>query len=207
MTLGFIELSLYAIALFGLFMTPGPVWVALLARALSGGFHSAWPLALGVVIGDVFWALFAIWGVSWVLSEFSWFLTALQWGAVVMFLAMGVLLIKKSDSAISANSRLTRPGMMAGFIAGLIVIIGNPKAVLFYTLMLPGFFNINALTALDVVAICAVSGLIPFSCNLILAVFVGKIRALMASDRAIRRMNVTAGVLMILVAIVIAFSK
>ena len=52
MTLAAHDLALYAGALFVLFLTPGPVWVALTARALSGGFHAAWPLALGVVVGE-----------------------------------------------------------------------------------------------------------------------------------------------------------
>ena len=47
MTLQASDLALYAIALLILFLTPGPVWVALLARAISGGFQAAWPLALG----------------------------------------------------------------------------------------------------------------------------------------------------------------
>jgi len=53
MTITPYELLLYAGALLILFMTPGPVWVALLARSLSGGFQAAWPLAMGVAIGDI----------------------------------------------------------------------------------------------------------------------------------------------------------
>jgi len=60
------DLLLYAGALLVLFLTPGPVWVALIARALSGGFHAAWPLALGVVVGDVLWPFLAILGVTWI---------------------------------------------------------------------------------------------------------------------------------------------
>jgi len=46
MTITASDMLLYAGALFLLFMTPGPVWVALVARTLSGGFNAAWPLAL-----------------------------------------------------------------------------------------------------------------------------------------------------------------
>ena len=126
------ELLLYAGALLVLFLTPGPVWVAMLARAMSGGFSSAWPLALGVVIGDVLWPLLAILGVSWIVSEFTYFLVAMKWIAVAMFLFMGLMLIRHSDKSINANSRLTAPGKWAGFVAGLVVILGNPKAILFY---------------------------------------------------------------------------
>ena len=51
MTLATSDLVLYAIAVLILFLTPGPVWVALLARAMSGGFQAALPLALGVAVG------------------------------------------------------------------------------------------------------------------------------------------------------------
>ena len=46
------EIGLYIAALFLLFLTPGPVWVAMLARGFKGGFAGAWPLALGVAFGD-----------------------------------------------------------------------------------------------------------------------------------------------------------
>ena len=71
MTLAFSDLALYAIAVFILFITPGPVWVALLARAMSGGFQAAWPLALGVAIGDAVWPVLAVLGVSWVVNEIA----------------------------------------------------------------------------------------------------------------------------------------
>ena len=69
MTLQASDLALYAIALLILFLTPGPVWVALLARAIAGGFQAAWPLALGGALGDAIWPTLAILGVSWVVSE------------------------------------------------------------------------------------------------------------------------------------------
>ena len=48
MTVTVHQLGLYALAMMGLWVIPGPVWVALTARALSGGMAGAWPLAVGV---------------------------------------------------------------------------------------------------------------------------------------------------------------
>ncbi|WP_321367207.1 LysE family translocator [uncultured Celeribacter sp.] len=199
------DLGLYAFALLILFLTPGPVWLAMLARALSGGFNAAWPLALGVVIGDVLWSLLAILGVSWIVSEFDGFLTVLRWVAVVMFLVMGVLLVRNADKQIAADSRLTRPGMWAGFVAGLVVILGNPKAILFYMGFLPGFFDLSSLTISDIVAICAISAVIPLVGNLILGASVSAVRKIMTSPKALRRMNISAGSLLIFVALVLPF--
>ena len=47
MTVTLHRLALYALAMAGLWVIPGPVWVALTARALSGGMAAAWQLAVG----------------------------------------------------------------------------------------------------------------------------------------------------------------
>lgn len=206
MSISLIELALYAGTLLVLFLTPGPVWVAMLARAMSGGFASAWPLAFGVVVGDVLWPLLAILGVSWIVSEFSYFLVAMKWVAVAMFLVMGIMLIRHAERPIDGNSKLTRPGKWAGFVAGLVVILGNPKAILFYMGLLPGFFDLSQLTRWDIVAICAISAVIPLVGNLVLVGSVSKIRKVLSSPEALKRMNVTAGVLLIVVAFVIPFA-
>ena len=206
MTLSAYDLLLYAGALLILFMTPGPVWVALLARSLSGGFQAAWPLAMGVAIGDIVWPLVAVLGVSWLVSEFAGFMEVLKWVAVIVFLAMGVGLIRNADHALSANSRLTRPGMWAGFLAGLAVIIGNPKAVLFYMGVLPGFFDLSRVTAIDMAVICMLSFVVPLGGNLLLAASVDRVRGLLKSPAALRRLNTIAGWLLIGVGVVIAFT-
>jgi len=200
------DLLLYAGAMAVVFLTPGPVWMALLARGLSGGFHAAWPLALGVAVGDMFWPLFAVLGVSWIASSFASVMVVLKLVAVIMFAGMGLLLIRHADRTIASDSRLTRPGMWAGFMAGLAVILGNPKAILFYIGVLPGFFDLTRLTLADIAAIVVISFAVPLAGNLSMALFLGRVRRWLASPTALRRTNIVSGVLLILVAVLIAFS-
>lgn len=206
MTITLTDMALYSGALLVLFLTPGPVWVALLARSLSGGFQAAWPLALGVSVGDVFWPLMAVVGVSWLASELDWVMAILRWVAVIVFVAMGVGLLRKGDQLLRADQRLARPGMWAGFVAGLAVILGNPKAILFYIGVLPGFFDLTQATALDMVVICILSFAIPLMGNLALGLGVGRVRSILKSPRSLRRMNLTSGWLLIAVGVVIALT-
>lgn len=205
MTITATDLMLYAGALCILFLTPGPVWVALIARALSGGFQAAWPLALGVVVGDVLWPFLAILGVTWIVSVYGGFLVALKWIACATFLIMGGVILRNASKTIASDSRLTRPGMWAGFLAGLAVIIGNPKAILFYMGMLPGFFDLTILTWADIAAICFLSFLIPLLGNLVLAASIHRAKAFLTSPVALRRTNITAGWLLIGVGLIIPF--
>lgn len=183
-----------------LWVIPGPVWVALMARSLSGGFASAWPLAVGVVLGDMIWPLAAIFGLSWILSVYGGFLAVLHWGAAAIFALMGVLLIRKPAGSLTTDSRLTRPGRWAGFAVGIAVVIGNPKAILFYMGVLPGFFVLSRVTGPDIAAILLVSGAVPLAGNLGLALFLDRARKLIASPENLRRLNVISGALLICVA-------
>ena len=125
------------------------------------------------------------------------------WTIAAMFLVMGALLIRNADHKISTDSRLTRPGMWPGFIAGVIAILGNPKAVLFYVGVLPGFFDLRAITWVDVLAIVACSVSIPLIGNIFLAAGVGHIRGFVTSKSNLKRINITSGLLMICVGVLI----
>jgi threonine/homoserine/homoserine lactone efflux protein len=204
MTLTATEIGLYALGMAGLWAVPGPVWVALLARSLSGGFAAAWPLAVGVTLGDLIWPATAIFGMGWILSVYGDFLHILRWVAAVTFAIMGLLLIFKSGDLMSADSKLTRPGRLAGFMTGVAAVIGNPKAILFYMSVLPGFFgDLSRLTASDTAAILSVSVAVPLVGNLALALFLDKARGLLSSPSRVQRMNRIAGGLLIAVALAI----
>jgi threonine/homoserine/homoserine lactone efflux protein len=205
MTVSLHELLLYALGMAGLWAVPGPVWVALTARALSGGFAAAWPLAVGVAIGDLVWPLAAILGLTWIESAYGDFLNVLRWVAALIFLIMGVILIRKPAATLNADSRLTRPGMWAGFTVGIAAVIGNPKAILFYMGALPGFFTLDTLTAPDIAAIIALSAVIPMVGNLGLAWFLDRARQLLSSPESVRKLNIGSGVLLIGVGLVIPF--
>jgi threonine/homoserine/homoserine lactone efflux protein len=114
-------------------------------------------------------------------------------------------LIRKQAADLSADSRLTRPGALAGFTVGVAAVIGNPKAILFYMGALPGFFDLGSLQPWDIAAILAVSALVPMVGNLGLALFLDRARRLLASPEAVRRLNVGSGVLLIAVGLVIPF--
>lgn len=203
MTITLHQILLYAGSSVLLWMVPGPVWVALTARALSGGFASAWPLAVGVALGDLLWPLAAVFGLSWIVSVYGGFLAMLHWVAAGVFIGMGAILLRKPAVAPSTDGRMTRKGTWAGFVVGLAAVIGNPKAILFYMGVLPGFFDLSKIQAADIAIIITISALVPMTGNLCLALFLDRARALLSSPKAIGRMNLTSGLLLIGVGIAI----
>jgi len=204
MTITLFDMALYAGALFVLFLTPGPVWLATAARTLAHGAGAAFPLILGVALGDFLWSLLAILGLSWVVASYAGIMVALRWLAVAVFAAMGAMLIHHAGRPIDADTRLNRPGAWAGFLAGLAAIMANPKAILFYMGMLPGFFDLSRLTVADIAVIAGISMAVPLVGNMGFAVIIDRARLRLTSGAAMRRINLVAGGLLIGVAVVIA---
>ena len=210
-SLSLTQLWLYAFAIFILFLTPGPVWVAIMARAMATGPQGAWPLAAGVAVGDLIWPLVAIGGVGMLAQFHSAIKPILVLIAVIIFLIMGMTLIWRADTQPDQLSQLTPNGFMAGFtagfIAGFLVIISNPKAILFYMGILPGFFNLAEITASDAILISLISASVPFLGNVSLAILIGKSRQWLATPSRLRRLNQFSSVLLIAVGVIILLTK
>ena len=104
MSITLTQLSLYSGALFLLFITPGPVWVAVIARAVSGGAKSVVPLALGVAVGDILWPLVAVFGVTAIVAIWADFLIVLRYAGALVLIFMGLALIRHADKDLSEAS-------------------------------------------------------------------------------------------------------
>ena len=204
MSISFSDLIFYAFGIFVLFLTPGPVWIAIISRSIAGGLNGAVPLAAGVAIGDIIWPAMAIAGSAALAASYANLLVYLKYLAVIIFVCLGINLISNQNSKFSLqNLKLTKNRDLAGFTAGLLIIIGNPKAALFYLGILPGFFNLSRLTIIDCIAIALVSSLIPFLGNLALAMMVEKSREILRSATAMRKLNILSGFLLIFVGLLI----
>ena len=203
-TITLTQIALYSSALMILWLTPGPVWVAVLARSVSGGFKSSVPLVFGVAVGDLFWPLVALLGVSFLVSIYADILIVFRYIALIILIIMGIVLILKSDNFFKEESNLTRPGIWAGFSAGLSAVLANPKASLFYMTLLPNFFDINKINYVDIFLICCLSALVPMVGNLMLAGALGKMRSYFSSSSVIEKMNIFSGVALIIVGLCIS---
>ena len=99
---------------------------------MTSGVRGTWPLAFGVATGDILWTLTAILGLRRIAREFGKCLFYLKLVATLIFLIMGFDLLRYANTLLSENKALSAPGVLPGFLAGVTVILGNLKAILFY---------------------------------------------------------------------------
>lgn len=191
-------------ALVILFLTPGPVWVALIARTVSGGAKSSISLALGVSLGDMLWPFVVYFSLSLLISLYSDILLIFRYVASFVLILMGLQIIYLRNKTVSEDHRLTKSGFIAGFYAGFIAVTANPKASLFYMTLLPGFFNFELIGIIDVCLISLLSFSIPMIGNILMILFVAKVRSLLSSPYAVRMTNLISGILLVFVGISIS---
>ena len=200
------QLVLYFGALIILFLTPGPVWIALIARTVSGGTKSAISLALGVSLGDFLWPIVVFFGLGFLVSLYSEILILFRYLAAIILTIMGIQTILNSRKKLYLNSQLTKSGFFAGFSAGFIAVTANPKASLFYLTLLPSFFNFDTINFFDIIIISIVSFSVPMIGNILMILFLSKVRSFLSSPNSVRITNVVSGVLLIGVGVIIGLT-
>ena len=204
MTVDSNQIFLYFLALVILFLTPGPVWVALIARTVSGGAKSSISLALGVSLGDMLWPFVVYFSLSLLISLYSDILLIFRYVASFVLILMGLQIIYLRNKTVSEDHRLTKSGFIAGLYAGFIAVTANPKASLFYMTLLPGFFNFELIGIIDVCLISLLSFSIPMIGNILMILFVAKVRSLLSSPYSVRMTNLISGILLVFVGISIS---
>ena len=200
------QIILYFGALIILFLTPGPVWVAIIARTVSGGSKSSISLALGVSLGDMLWPIIVFLGLGFLISLYSDILLVIRYFAAAILAIMGLQIILKRNYILKENDRLTKAGFFSGFSAGFIAITANPKASLFYLTLLPGFFDFSKINMFDLTIISITSFSVPIIGNLLLIFFLDRVRFFLSSAKAIGTTNLLSGISLIIVGIVIALN-
>ena len=200
------QITLYFGALIILFLTPGPVWVAIIARTVSGGSKSSISLALGVSLGDMLWPIIVFLGLGFLISLYSDILLVIRYFAAAILAIMGLQIILKRNYSLKENNRLTKAGFFSGFSAGFIAITANPKASLFYLTLLPGFFDFSKINIFDLTIISITSFSVPMIGNLLLIFFLDRVRFFLSSAKAISTTNLLSGISLIIVGIVIALN-
>tara|TARA_B100001540_G_C15469933_1_gene489637 strand:- start:271 stop:630 length:360 start_codon:yes stop_codon:yes gene_type:complete len=119
---------------------------------------------------------------------------------------MGIQTILNSRKKLYLNSQLTKSGFFAGFSAGFIAVTANPKASLFYLTLLPSFFNFDRINFFDIMIISIVSFSVPMIGNILMILFLSKVRSFLSSPNSVRITNVVSGVLLIGVGVIIGLT-
>ena len=194
----------FAAAMIILAASPGPGVFATVARALASGFRSAFAVICGIVLGDVIFLLLATFGLSMIAQFLGdlFLIVKIIGGAYLIFLGIRIW-IKDPEIVSSAGNPDKGPGW-GNFVSGLLITLSNPKVILFYCGFLPTFLDLSVLTISDLVLIAGIVAAVLIGVLSTYAFLASRARKMFSDRKTTRRLNRTAGSVMVATGIVIA---
>ncbi|MEM7065520.1 MAG: LysE family translocator [Cyanobacteria bacterium P01_B01_bin.77] len=176
---------------------PSTSVLTVVARSLSAGFWHGGVTALGIVIGDIVFILFAVYGLAVLATQLVGIFVVIKCLGSAYLLTLGVTLWRAKTTAMKINE-VEKPSWISSFLTGLLITLGDQKAVLFYIGFLPAFVDLSNLTVMDTsliiaVAIAAVGGV-----KLAYAYMAGQAQRLLQQPKVHTLINRAAGTAMIL---------
>jgi len=184
-----------AILIFG--VTPGPGVFAILARALVKGAGACFMLALGMTISDILYLVTACFGLAAIAAHWSELFIAIRIIGAVYLVYLGWKMWNAPLDIDPVESKASKSGMALSFIQGFLISASNPKVILFYIAFLPTFMNLSVLGSSDIL-LASMLTLIGLMLGLVMiAVLASKARRWFHSEIAMKRLNRSAGSIMV----------
>ena len=186
----------FAAAFFVFAASPGPDNMTIVARTLSHGAPSGLAYGAGTVAGVLLFLTLAACGLSLLAQEMGWLMTALRYAGAAWLVWMGVRLWTATPVVPDLAPVARRRGLLPDFATGVALNLGNPKMPLFYLALLPNVvgpsLTLGQLASLS--AVILVVEAVVVGGHVLLA---GRARRLLRTPKVVRRVNRTAGGVMV----------
>lgn len=183
---------------------PGPGVFATVGRSLAGGLKPGIGVVCGIVVGDIIFALLAVFALSAVARFLGDFFVIVKLCGAAYLIWLGIRLWIREPSLPSADAPMPRRALLGGFASGLVTTLANPKAILFYGGFLPAFFDLPGFTMGDTVLLVSIVVTVLAAVLTLYALLASAARGVFRSRRAQRRMNRVAGTVMVATGVVVA---
>jgi len=177
-------------------LVPGPGVAAIVARALGGGFTSAIPMIIGILVGDLIYLVFALFGLAAIAVYFGPVFVVVRWAGALylLYIAWQFWTAKPGAEQLGPKSR---EHWARTFFSGFALTMGNPKTIVFYLALLPTVVPLDKpITALGFAELTAIVVVVLLAIGCGYAALAAWARDFFTSAKAIRRLNRTAGVIM-----------
>ena len=188
----------FFIAIFIFAITPGPGTFALLGRALASGAQACLPMAVGIAISDIIYLVLSTFGLATIAENYGGLFTAIRFiGAAYLIYLGWKMWTEKVDTNFAVKQQQDKSkSWLSGFTQGFLISASNPKVILFYIAFLPTFIDLTSLQAKDLILLSTLTFVALLAGLMLVAVAASSVRNYLKSEPAIKKLNRTAGSIM-----------
>jgi threonine/homoserine/homoserine lactone efflux protein len=198
----------YFLILFVATITPGPSMLLAINHGVNHGFAKTLFSCSGNLLGNLLMAVASIVGLGAVLIASGIVFTIIKWLGIVylVFIGIRILLTPVNASSISSNQTAAKSDLRL-FLDGIVVAIGNPKGILFFTALFPQFINAEHASIVNIVVLLATLGIVASGCFMAYAICGVKLNTLFQVYSFRKWFNRITGTVFIGTGCALTFSK
>ena len=189
------------LALFGamavLALVPSTSVALVVARSSSAGFSNGCAVTAGIVVGDLAFVFLAVLGMAALAEVVGSFFLILRCLAGAYLIWLGISLIRSKASLQLEDSGRSASKLSASFLSGLLLTLGDLKAIFFYASLFPAFVDLSTIGIMDIAIIAGITIVTVGGVKLGYAYFSEVVASFVINHRAERAVKVAAGGLMV----------
>ena len=156
--MGIAEVASLIIVMLTLALIPSTSVALVVTRSVTHGIKNGIAVSLGIVLGDIIFILMAIVGLSIISETIGWLFLTIKYIGAIYLIWLGFSLIKSNSvSAITVKNTDYKGSLVASFLSGLFITLGDVKAIFFYISLFPAFVNLETLNFVDIMVITLVT--------------------------------------------------
>lgn len=150
------------ITLFGIMVVlstlPSTSVALVVTRSATLGVANGLAVAAGIVLGDLIFIMLAILGLSFVAETMGSLFAIIKYLGAAYLLWFGFSLLRsKGNRTIKENSTRKKGNLISSFLAGVVLTLGDVKAIIFYVSLFPLFIDSSALKVTEILIIITIT--------------------------------------------------
>ncbi len=126
-------------------------------RSATLGISNGAAVAAGIVFGDLMFVLLAILGLTMIAELMGTFFLIIKYLAGLYLIWLGLTLIRDRHQVNVLKYSNSSGGLAVSFLSGLLLTLGDVKAIFFYASLFPSYVEISALGSPDILLIVLIT--------------------------------------------------
>jgi threonine/homoserine/homoserine lactone efflux protein len=133
-------LLVFAISEFLLSLTPGPAVFLVVSQGMHTGFRSSLRGTAGILTGNAIYFTLSALGLGALLIASATLFQIIKWLGIAYLILLGIRMLVFTNEVKGGNGRRAT-SRLALFTQGLVTQLSNPRAIVFFTALLPQFIS------------------------------------------------------------------
>ena len=191
------------ITMFILSIVPGPSVFLIIVRSMTSNLSQGLITIGGIVFANIIFIMLVVYGVGALVASMDGLYKIIKFSGSAYLFWLGVKLLMTKAKMVEIEG-VVESSWKANFIAGFIVTISAPRAILFYVSFLPNVIDLNKAKVPDVLLLMLIAAIAVGGAKLPYALLAYKSSLFLQEEKPKRVMNVLAGVVMLLIGCAVA---